>query len=73
MRSPTILVSLGSGQEAWLSVGLDSLLFKLETENGKTTTEVLTLTELKRRFPGISGLVAEVVAEAIRARPKPVE
>ena len=26
MRSPTVLVSLDSGQEAWLSVGLDPLL-----------------------------------------------
>ena len=69
MRKPTILVGLGSGQEAWLSVELDSLRFVLETENGKRTTETLSLAELKTRLPGLASLVAEIVAEAIRTRP----
>jgi hypothetical protein len=69
MRKPTILVGLGSGREGWLSVELDSLRFVLEIEDGNRTVEDLSLAELKTRLPGISGLVAEIVAEAIRARP----
>lgn len=69
MRKPTILVSLGSGQEAWLSIDLDALRFVLEMENGKLTTESLTLTDLKTRLPVITSVVAEIVAEAIRIRP----
>jgi len=48
MRKPSFLISLGSGQEAWLSIELDSIQFTLETENGKKTTEVLSLADLKK-------------------------
>jgi hypothetical protein len=69
MRKPIISVSLGSGQEGWLSIELDSLRFVLEIENGKRTVETLSLGELKSRLPRISCLVAELMAEAIRTRP----
>jgi hypothetical protein len=55
MKKPTILVGLGSGQEGWLSIELDSLKFFLEIENGKPSVETLSLGELKTRFPNIAG------------------
>ena len=67
MKKPTILVGLGSGREAWLSIELDSLRFVLEVENGKRTVETLSLAELKDRLPNIAGLVAEILAEAVRS------
>ena len=67
MKKPTILVGLGSGREAWLSIELDSLRFVLEIENGKRTVETLSLAELKTRLPGIAALVADVLAEAVRS------
>ena len=67
MKKPTILVGLGSGREAWLSIELDSLRFVLEVENGKRTVESLSLAELKTRLPGIAALVADVLAEAVRS------
>ena len=67
MKKPTILVGLGSGREAWLSIELDSLRFVLEIENGKRTVETLSLAELKDRLPNIAGLVAEILAEAVRS------
>jgi hypothetical protein len=68
VKRPTILVGLGSGREAWLSVELDSLRFVLDIENGKRSPEILSLSELKTRFPHATGLMADVVAEAIRAK-----
>jgi hypothetical protein len=67
LKKPTILVGLGSGREAWLSIELDSLRFVLETENGKRTVETLSLDELKTRLPGVAALVADVLAEAVRS------
>jgi hypothetical protein len=67
MKKPTILVGLGSGREGWLSIELDSLRFVLEIENGKRTVETLSLSDLKTRLPNIAGLVAEVLAEAVRS------
>jgi len=67
MRKPTILVGLGSGRNAWLSIELDSPRFTLEIENGIRTVETLSLAELKTRLPGISALVADVLAEAVRS------
>jgi hypothetical protein len=67
VKKPTILVGLGSGREAWLSIELDSLRFVLEIENGKRTVETLSLAELKTRLPGIAALVADVLAEAVRS------
>jgi hypothetical protein len=67
MKKPTILIGLGSGQEGWLSIDLDSLRFVLEIENGKRTADSLNLTELKSQLPNAANLVAEVVAEAIRS------
>jgi len=67
MKKPSILIGLGSGREAWLSIELDSLRFVLETENGKRTVETLSLAELKDRLPNIAGLVAEILAEAVRS------
>ena len=67
MKTPTILIGLGSGQEGWLSIELDSLKFVLEIENGKRTVETLSLAELKVRLPNIAGLVAEILAEAVRS------
>jgi len=67
MKTPTILIGLGSGQEGWLSIELDSLKFILEVENGKRTVETLSLVELKTRLPGIAALVADVLAEAVRS------
>jgi hypothetical protein len=67
MRKPTILVGLGSGQEGWLSIELDSLRFVLEVENGKRTVETLSLSDLKIRLPNIAGLIAEIMAEAVRS------
>jgi hypothetical protein len=69
MRKPTILIGLGSGREGWLSIDLDSLRFILEIETGRGTVETLSLGELKTRLPGIAGLVADIVGEAIRTRP----
>jgi hypothetical protein len=68
MKKPTILVRLGSGQEGWLSIELDSLRFVLEVENGKRSVETLSLLELKTRFPNLAVLVAEVLAEAVRSQ-----
>lgn len=65
-RRPTIAIGLGSGQEGWLTVDLDTLRFQLEIENGRKTAETLTLTDLKTRLPSIANIVAEIVAEAIR-------
>jgi hypothetical protein len=67
MKKPTLLVRLGSGREGWLSIELDSLRFVLEVENGKRTVETLSLCDLKNRLPNIAGLVAEVIAEAVRS------
>jgi hypothetical protein len=67
MKTPTILIGLGSGQEGWLSIELDSLKFVLEVENGKRTVETLSLAELKTRLPNIASLVAEILAEAVRS------
>jgi hypothetical protein len=68
MRKPTILIGLGSGREGWLSIELDSLKFVLEIENGKASVEILSLTDLKTRFPNnIANLVASVLAEAVRS------
>jgi hypothetical protein len=68
MRKPTILVRLGSGREGWLSIELDSLRFELEIENGKRSVETLSLADLKTRLPNLAGLVAEILAEAIRSQ-----
>jgi len=68
MKKPTILVRLGSGQEGWLSIELDSLRFVLEVENGKRSVETLSLSELKTRLPNLAGLVAEILAEAVRSQ-----
>ncbi|MGO8902390.1 MAG: hypothetical protein ACLQU5_29190 [Isosphaeraceae bacterium] len=70
MKTPTILIGLGSGQEGWLSIELDSLKFVLEVENGKRTVETLSLAELKTRLPNIANLVAEILAEAVRSHAK---
>jgi hypothetical protein len=67
MKTPTILIGLGSGQEGWLSIELDSLKFILEVENGKRTVETLSLAELKSRLPNIANLVADILAEAVRS------
>ena len=67
MKAPTILIGLGSGQEGWLSIELDSLKFILEIENGKRTVEILSLAELKTRLPNIANLVAEILSEAVRS------
>jgi hypothetical protein len=67
MKTPTILIGLGSGQKGWLSIELDSLKFVLEVENGKRTVETLSLAELKTRLPNIANLVAEILAEAVRS------
>ena len=67
MKKPSILIGLGSGREAWLSIELDSLRFVLEIENGKRTVETLSLAELKDRLPNVAGLVAEILAEAVRS------
>ena len=67
MRKPTILVGLGSGREGWLSIELDSLKFTLEIENGKRTEEILSLSELKTRYPNIADLVADILAQAVRS------
>jgi hypothetical protein len=53
--------------EGWLSIELDSLRFVLETENGKRTVETLTLAELKDQLPSIAGLVADVLAQAVKS------
>lgn len=68
MRNPTVLIGLGNGREAWLAVRLDSLRFALETD-GEPAAEVLSLAEVKTRLPHATGLLAEVLAEAIRANP----
>ena len=76
MKKPTILVGLGSGREAWLSIELDSLRFVLEIENGKRTVETLSLAELKTRLPGIASFSGrrfgggrEIQREMKRERP----
>ncbi len=69
VRNPTILMGLGSGQEAWLIVELGTLRFRLEIENGKSTVESLTLDELKTQYPRQANLLADVLAEAVRADP----
>ena len=67
MKKPSLLVGLGSGREAWLSIELDSLRFVLETEERKPTVETLSLSELKDRLPGLTNLVAEVLAQAVKS------
>jgi hypothetical protein len=67
MKKPTILIGLGSGQEGWLSIELDSLKFVLEVGNGKRSVETLSLAELKTRLPNVAGLVAEILAEAVKS------
>jgi len=67
MKKPSILIGLGSGREAWLSIELDSLRFVLEIENGKRTVETLSLAELKDRLPNVAGLVADVLAQAVKS------
>ena len=66
MTNPTIMIGLGSGQEGWLTVDLETLRFKLEIENGKKTTEVLSVQDLKVRLPHTANVMADVLAEAIR-------
>jgi len=67
VKKPSLLVGLGSGREAWLSIELDSLRFVLETEERKPTVETLSLSELKDRLPGLTNLVAEVLAQAVKS------
>ncbi|WP_165251239.1 hypothetical protein [Paludisphaera soli] len=67
MKKPYLLIGLGSGREAWLSIELDSLRFVLETEDRKPTVETLALSELKDRLPGLTSLVAEVLAQAVKS------
>jgi hypothetical protein len=66
VRKPTILISMGSGHEDWISIDLDTLRFLLEVKDGKHTEEVLSLSDLKTRFPNIASLVAEILAAAVR-------
>lgn len=67
MRQPLMAIGMGSELEGWLSIDLDSLRFTLETENGEGTVETLTLAELKDRLPNIAGLVADVLAQAVKS------
>jgi hypothetical protein len=67
MKRPIMRIGSGSGRAAWLSVELDSIRFVLEPENGEGTVETLTLAELKDRFPIILGLVAGVLAQAVKS------
>jgi hypothetical protein len=60
VKKPVTRIAMGSGQEGWLSVDLDSLGFNLEIENLKRTVETLSLAKLQTRLPNISGLVADV-------------
>jgi hypothetical protein len=66
MKTLTIPISLGSGREDWLSIELDSLRFFFEIENGKRSVERLSLAETKTRLPIVAGLMADVLAEAVR-------
>jgi hypothetical protein len=66
MRQPTILVGLGSGREGWLSIDLASLRFRLEIERDKGIVEILSLEEVKTQLPNITGLVADILAAAVR-------
>ena len=66
MRCPTLLIGLSSGQEAWLTIDLASIRFTLEIENGKQTTETLTVQDLRARLPHAANVVASVLAEAVR-------
>jgi len=67
VRQPLMAIGMGSELEGWLSIDLDSLRFTLETENGKRTVETLTLAELRDWFPIIAGLVAGVLAQAVKS------
>jgi hypothetical protein len=67
VKKPSILIGPDSGREAWLSTELDSIRFVLEIANGKRTVESLSLAELKDRLPNITGLVADVLAQAVRS------
>jgi len=57
MPNPLISIGLGSGQDAWLTIELETVRFKLETENGKKTVESLSIAELKVRLPQTANLV----------------
>jgi hypothetical protein len=67
MKNPAILVGLGSGREAWVSVDLSSLRFRVETEGEKDRIETITLAELKTRFPKTATAVAAALAQAVKA------
>ena len=68
MKNITMLVSMGSGCESWLTIQFDTLSFMLETErsNGKISTEALSVDELKIRLPGVANSVADEVARGIQ-------
>ena len=69
MKTPTILIGLGSGREGGSRLNWTHSGF-LEVENGKRTVETLSLAELKDRLPNLADLVAEILAEAVRSSAK---
>ncbi|MFO0957086.1 MAG: hypothetical protein U0800_06415 [Isosphaeraceae bacterium] len=69
MKSVTVAVAMGTGREGWLSFDTDSLRFSLVIENGKRSEEILTLADLKNRYPFIADYLAGVLAQAVRVNP----
>jgi hypothetical protein len=63
----SILIGLGSGQEAWLTPLLRSLWFRLDTEDPSASKEILSLRDVQARFPRSIDRLADLVAEAIRS------
>jgi hypothetical protein len=64
---PATLISHGSGQESWLSLRLDSLEFTLDTGSPSPSREVLSLADVRLRFPFVLDRLAELVVAEIRS------
>ena len=63
MRTPTILIGLGSGQEGWLSIELDSLKFARSRERQAYRGDSLAC---RPENPAeLADLVAEILADAV--------
>jgi hypothetical protein len=67
MPNPRFPIGLASGQDAWLTVELESVRFTLEIGGRRPTVESLAIAELKTRLLRTADLVAQTLAGAIRA------
>jgi hypothetical protein len=71
MNPPPILIGLGSGREAWISIDLSSLRFFVEIETDslgrKVRRESLSLKELKTQFPRAATAVAAALVQAVKS------